>query len=643
MLKSKSFTLEKPKHSEGWIKIQEWDRRWNKILSIVFGVLSFMLLFAIVLANTMSTAAVLPPSTSAPDLSTPLPYDTSTIDDLTTTETTNPSTLSNTESTTIQDTTLDYTTDPKNFQTYYDDSLNQDHIKFIEFCYMFSCNITCINGRASRITKIVDKLHRKSHCNIVNLEIDGCFFAGRRLMRNWLTTKARINVLKIINSDIRSIDEKAFGSCCFLNLETLVLKNLEIEKMISKNIFKGLEHLQRLELINFPISLFSNEVLVPFARNLKILVFEEMTILQFPVQNITGKFSRNLTSLNYLSLKHNHLTEVNKSSFAALGDITEIDLSDSNIKSIGMKAFDGTKALKKLFLNSNHIESLPEEIFDVILENPGALIDLSQNPFTCDCNLRQLQQYLYDPRTSHKFVLPLTCILPNECWEEFVMDCNICGKNVKPTPTVETTPVSPLSPRENWTNDFSTTTMMTVPWPTFSTQGPPLDDTVSCFHKGAFITLMIMTMFMSASLGAVALFCAIRYCPSLIKRAKFKLTSSKKCTRCEDVAFPPSNPSITPRSSTSKPPFLRSLSDTSLASGRSYLSAINPPRFSNISWRMDKSNYICDNSIYMEENIMDRPPPLPPHPRRNSSLTTNAPSSTRTTYSTVENIYELYE
>lgn len=58
MLKSKSFTLEKPKHSEGWIKIQEWDRRWNKILSIVFGVLTFMLLFAIVLANTMSTAAV---------------------------------------------------------------------------------------------------------------------------------------------------------------------------------------------------------------------------------------------------------------------------------------------------------------------------------------------------------------------------------------------------------------------------------------------------------------------------------------------------------------------------------------------------------------------------------------------------------
>lgn len=55
MLKSKSFNLEKPKKGEGWAKFQEWNRRWNKILTIIFGVLSFTLLFAIVIANIWHT------------------------------------------------------------------------------------------------------------------------------------------------------------------------------------------------------------------------------------------------------------------------------------------------------------------------------------------------------------------------------------------------------------------------------------------------------------------------------------------------------------------------------------------------------------------------------------------------------------
>lgn len=53
MLTTKSFKLDKPKKGDGWAKILEWNRRWNKILSVIFGILSFSLLFAIVLANIL--------------------------------------------------------------------------------------------------------------------------------------------------------------------------------------------------------------------------------------------------------------------------------------------------------------------------------------------------------------------------------------------------------------------------------------------------------------------------------------------------------------------------------------------------------------------------------------------------------------
>lgn len=380
--------------------------------------------------------------------------------------------------------------------------------------------------------------------------------------------------------------------------------------------------------------MFSSEVFVPFAAKLLVLVFEEMLTPVFPVSNITGKFS-GLSNVSYLSLKYNRLGPLNEDSFAGLENIVEMDLRDSGIAEIERRTFDHSKSLKHLFLNGNNIESIPFRIFDVILKNEKALIDLSGNPFICDCRLKQLQSYLDDPKTRRNFVLPLTCILPTECWEEFVADCNVCLEKGKPTTTTDgTTEISPLSPSENIT---------TMPLPTSTKRPPekPDDDVVTCFNKAAFVTLMVMSLLLSATVGAVGLFCAIRHCPSLIKRAKSTFVPKKPPP--EVPAFP-SGASATPRSSTSKPPFLRSLSDTSIASGRSYVSAINPPHLRNISWNMSKANYIHDNSMYLEDNFFDRPPPLPPHPRRNSSLTTDAPSTRTTcTYSTNENIYELYE
>lgn len=81
MLKTTTMKWEKPKKGDGWGKFVEWNRRWNKILSVLFGILSFSLLFAIVLANILhtdyknfdfvTTTTATPPTTSRRPSSTP--------------------------------------------------------------------------------------------------------------------------------------------------------------------------------------------------------------------------------------------------------------------------------------------------------------------------------------------------------------------------------------------------------------------------------------------------------------------------------------------------------------------------------------------------------------------------------------------
>lgn len=40
-------------HPYSWAKIQEWNRKWNRILATIFCILCFILLFAIVIVNIM--------------------------------------------------------------------------------------------------------------------------------------------------------------------------------------------------------------------------------------------------------------------------------------------------------------------------------------------------------------------------------------------------------------------------------------------------------------------------------------------------------------------------------------------------------------------------------------------------------------
>lgn len=74
----------------------------------------------------------------------------------------------------------------------------------------------------------------------------------------------------------------------------------------------------------------------------------------------------------------------------------------------------------------------------------------------------------------------------------------------------------------------------------------------------------------------------------------------------------------------------RSVSDMSLASGRSYVSAINISPFDIISWKINRGRAQAAHVEYNLEKMPETPPPIPP-PKR--------PSDT-SHYSYVDEIYE---
>lgn len=73
------------------------------------------------------------------------------------------------------------------------------------------------------------------------------------------------------------------------------------------------------------------------------------------------------------------------------------------------------------------------------------------------------------------------------------------------------------------------------------------------------------------------------------------------------------------------------VSVTSVGSARSYVSAVRPSPFEIISWRMEnnrkKSQFEKSDNCFYLERLPDKPPPLPPHPHRQSNQSSTTVSS----------------
>lgn len=206
-------------------------------------------------------------------------------------------------------------------------------------------------------------------------------------------------VLDLSGNNLQILPQEAFARTGLVNLQRVYLRNCNIGQ-IHDRAFKGLTNLVELDL--------SHNLLTQIPSN----SFKD------------APFLRDLT------MAQNPILKVHSDALSNLGSVVKLDLSKCDIRDIAADSFRNLRSLESLKLNHNKLRDLPLSSLELV-EKLRA-IDLSDNPWTCDCRLRELKMWL----TKHKLLSTPTCSGPtrlaNRPFSELPIEEFACKPEILP-------------------------------------------------------------------------------------------------------------------------------------------------------------------------------------------------------------------
>ncbi|CAL1296236.1 unnamed protein product [Larinioides sclopetarius] len=206
-----------------------------------------------------------------------------------------------------------------------------------------------------------------------------------------------IQVLDLNRNNFTLLPSNSFGNVGLVNLQRLYLSHC------------GIEHID-----DYALNLMSNLVVLDLSYNL--------------ISYIPTAAFRHVDKLRRLVLSGNPLVSIPPQAFVDLKTLIVLEISNCEIDTIAIRAFEGLENLKVLKLHGNELQTLHATTMTSFkfLEE----ITLHGNPWTCDCELRGLRQWLND---NYVLYIPPTCYLPvrlrGKNWE----DVNIVDYACAPT------------------------------------------------------------------------------------------------------------------------------------------------------------------------------------------------------------------
>lgn len=206
-------------------------------------------------------------------------------------------------------------------------------------------------------------------------------------------------VLDLSGNNLQILPQEAFARTGLVNLQRVYLRSCNIGQ-INDRAFRGLTNLVELDL--------SHNLLTQIPSN----SFKD------------APFLRDLT------LAHNPVLKVNSESLNNLGSVVKLDLSKCDIRDISSEAFRNLRSLESLKLNGNNLRELPISSLEKM--DKLRAIDLSDNPWTCDCRLRELKLWL----AKRKLISTPRCSAPtrlaNKPFSELHIDDFACKPEILP-------------------------------------------------------------------------------------------------------------------------------------------------------------------------------------------------------------------
>ena len=195
---------------------------------------------------------------------------------------------------------------------------------------------------------------------------------------------------------------------------------------------RGLTNLQKVFLSKCKLGVIADDALVQLS-NLVELDLSNNLLTSIPKEAL-----KETPNLRRLILAGNPIQVLKKESFIQITSLNTLDLSSCQISSIESGAFKGLKSLQYLELDGNRLSTLLPNVLQDL--NPLYTMDLHQNPWNCDCDLRPAREWMI--KYNVPLSIPPTCSGPEKLqgmmWNSLELDEFACPPQILSRDTEKT-------------------------------------------------------------------------------------------------------------------------------------------------------------------------------------------------------------
>ena len=231
------------------------------------------------------------------------------------------------------------------------------------------------------------------------------------LMQDSFNGLSSLEILDLYGNQIATLPGKVFAPLIRLKSLTLAKNNLAMIQQSSGH-FSSLSSLVYFNMADNHCSYVQPDFFSQL-NSLMYLRLDGNNLGNIIEQDYGGELLGNLKNLRELQLTNNRISSFSTAAFKSLSELVMLNISANKITTWDEKLFISTSNLRVLDLTNNLVGTVQEETLKHL---PLSLVsvNLTGNPFMCDCNLRDFRDWINTTHTTITNNASYLCAGPKE-------------------------------------------------------------------------------------------------------------------------------------------------------------------------------------------------------------------------------------